>query len=98
MANKQVSTTDHWLLCLIGDTWLTEIHCCPVVPLSNLHLIYRLHRLEEIANHWEGPMSLAIYLSDREAAILTEYLDSSPFFAQRENICIHLVFQEGVSC
>ncbi len=97
VANRQISATDHWLLCPIEDTWLPEIHYRPIVPLTNVYLIYRLHRLEEIANHWDGPMSLAIYLSDREAAILTEYLDSSPFFAQREDICIHLVFQEGVS-
>ncbi|VDM31373.1 unnamed protein product [Hydatigera taeniaeformis] len=57
----------------------------------------RLHRLEEIAANWEGPMSLAVYVTDREAEIVTEYLDSLMLFASRGNIGIHLVFQEGVS-
>ncbi|KAL5962365.1 LARGE xylosyl and glucuronyltransferase 2, partial [Taenia solium] len=56
---------------------------------------FQLHRLEEIAANWEGPMSLAVYITDREAGIITEYLDSSMFFTSRENIGIHLVFQEG---
>lgn len=42
-------------------------------------------------------MSLAVYITDREAGIINEYLDSSMFFTSRENIGIHLVFQEGVS-
>ncbi|KAL5111621.1 LARGE xylosyl and glucuronyltransferase 2 [Taenia crassiceps] len=65
------------------------------VTLVSQFTIDRLHRLEEIAANWEGPMSLAVYITDREAALITEYLDSSIFFTSRENIGIHLVFQEG---
>uniref|UniRef100_A0A158QGM6 Hexosyltransferase n=1 Tax=Rodentolepis nana TaxID=102285 RepID=A0A158QGM6_RODNA len=67
------------------------------VALVSQLTLDRLHRLEEIAAHWEGPMSLTVYITDREAAILAEYLESSPVLASRNNICIHLVFQEGVS-
>ena len=42
-------------------------------------------------------MSLAVYLTDREAVILNEYLQSSMLLASRKNTYIHLVFQEGVS-
>ncbi|VDK38817.1 unnamed protein product [Taenia asiatica] len=65
------------------------------VTLVSQFTMDRLHRLEEIAANWEGPMSLAVYITDREAGIITEYLDSSMFFTSRENIGIHLVFQEG---
>ncbi|KAM3182768.1 hypothetical protein ACTXT7_011660 [Hymenolepis weldensis] len=67
------------------------------VSLVSQLTLDRLHRLEEIAAHWEGPMSLAVYITDREAGILAEYLESSPFLISRNNIYIHLVFQEGVS-
>ncbi|VUZ51064.1 unnamed protein product [Hymenolepis diminuta] len=67
------------------------------VSLVSQLTLDRLHRLEEIAAHWEGPMSLAVYITDREAGILAEYLESSSFLISRNNICIHLVFQEGVS-
>lgn len=60
-------------------------------------VVHRLHRLEEIAQHWEGPMSLAVYVTDREASLLVECIDSSPLLSRRRNILIHLVFQEGVS-
>ncbi|VDL60435.1 unnamed protein product [Hymenolepis diminuta] len=67
------------------------------VSLVSQLTLDRLHRLEEIAAHWEGPMSLAVYITDREAGILAEYLESSSFLISRNNICIHLVFQEGPS-
>ncbi|VDD79295.1 unnamed protein product, partial [Mesocestoides corti] len=65
------------------------------VTLVSQLTLDRLHRLEEISGSWEGPMSLAVYLTDRELTVLTEYLDSSSFLALRSNIYIHLVFQEG---
>nr|CDS27883.1 glycosyltransferase protein LARGE2 [Hymenolepis microstoma] len=65
------------------------------VALVSQFTLDRLHRLEEIAAHWEGPMSLTVYITDREATILAEYLESSPVLSSRNNICIHLVFQEG---
>ncbi|KAM7540657.1 hypothetical protein Aperf_G00000030884 [Anoplocephala perfoliata] len=66
------------------------------VTLVSQLTLDRLHRLEEIAAYWEGPMSLAVYVSDREGAILAEYLESSTILFSRKNICIHLVFQEGI--
>ncbi|EUB64751.1 Glycosyltransferase-like protein LARGE2 [Echinococcus granulosus] len=65
------------------------------VTLVSQFTMDRLHRLEEIAANWDGPMSLAVYITDREVEIIREYLDSSVFFTSRENIDIHLVFQEG---
>lgn len=59
--------------------------------------IYRLHRLEELAIRWLGPMSLALYLTDREATMLIEYITNSRILQHRTNIGYHIVYVDGVS-
>ncbi|XP_018646039.1 glycosyltransferase-related [Schistosoma mansoni] len=56
----------------------------------------RLHRLEELAIRWLGPMSLALYLTDREATLLIEYITNSRILQNRTNIGYHIVYVDGV--
>ncbi|CAH8519042.1 unnamed protein product [Schistosoma bovis] len=55
----------------------------------------RLHRLEELAIRWLGPMSLALYLTDREATLLIEYITNSRILQNRTNIGYHIVYVDG---
>ncbi|VDP20517.1 unnamed protein product [Schistosoma margrebowiei] len=55
----------------------------------------RLHRLEELAIRWLGPMSLALYLTDREATLLIEYITNSRVLQNRTNIGYHIVYVDG---
>ncbi|RTG87199.1 glycosyltransferase-like protein LARGE [Schistosoma bovis] len=55
----------------------------------------RLHRLEELAIRWLGPMSLALYLTDREATMLIEYITNSRILQNRTNIGYHIVYVDG---
>ncbi|CAH2325901.1 LARGE xylosyl- and glucuronyltransferase 2 [Pelobates cultripes] len=55
----------------------------------------RLQMLELICRHWEGPMSLALYLSDAEAQQFLRYAQSSEVLQSRTNIGYHVVYKEG---
>lgn len=52
--------------------------------------------VETICSHWEGPVSLAIYLSDAEIQQFIRYIESSEVLSKRKNIGYHVVFREGV--
>lgn len=57
----------------------------------------RLQFLEELTSHWEGPMSLAFYISDAESQeLLTFVEDWSELLKKRKNIAYHLVYKQGV--
>ncbi|CAL8074741.1 unnamed protein product [Calicophoron daubneyi] len=56
----------------------------------------RLDRLENIARSWEGPISLALYLTDREASLLVEYVEGSQTLCKRRNIGYHVVYIDGL--
>ncbi|GAA55819.1 glycosyltransferase-like protein LARGE [Clonorchis sinensis] len=56
----------------------------------------RIHRVEEIAKRWEGPMSLALYVTDRDAAVLVDFVSRSQLLVNRTNIGYHLVYVDGV--
>ena len=43
-----------------------------------------------------GPISLALYLSDREADKLVSFVRNSPILRKRQNIGYHVVFKQGV--
>ncbi|MEE6499260.1 hypothetical protein FKM82_003375 [Ascaphus truei] len=51
--------------------------------------------LELICRHWEGPMSLALYLSDAEAQQFLRYAQASEVLQSRTNIGYHVVYKEG---
>nr|CAH8839800.1 unnamed protein product [Trichobilharzia regenti] len=55
----------------------------------------RIHRLEELAVNWLGPISLALYLTDREAALLVEFITNSRILQNRTNIGYHVVYVDG---
>lgn len=54
----------------------------------------RLQFLERLVNYWEGPLSVAIYLSDCEVTKLESFIrDWSDTLSARKNIGYHLVFK-----
>ncbi|XP_029438002.1 LARGE xylosyl- and glucuronyltransferase 2 isoform X2 [Rhinatrema bivittatum] len=55
----------------------------------------RLQMLEVICKHWEGPMSLALYMSDSEAQQFLRYAQASELLKSRTNIGYHIVYREG---
>lgn len=58
-------------------------------------LFSRLQMLELICRHWEGPVSLALYLSDAEAQQFLRYAQASEVLQSRTNIGYHVVYKEG---
>ena len=57
----------------------------------------RLHMVESLCNQWEGPVSLALYLSDTEADQFVKFAQSSAILQNRKNVGYHIVYREGVS-
>jgi len=55
----------------------------------------RLHMLEQIVNHWKGPISFALYLTDPESQTFVEFYDSSDLLKSRCDVGYHIVFKEG---
>ncbi|XP_065743054.1 xylosyl- and glucuronyltransferase LARGE1 isoform X3 [Phocoena phocoena] len=55
----------------------------------------RLQMLEAICKHWEGPISLALYLSDAEAQQFLRYAQGSEVLMGRHNVAYHIVYKEG---
>uniref|UniRef100_A0A8C7KLQ0 LARGE xylosyl- and glucuronyltransferase 1 n=1 Tax=Oncorhynchus kisutch TaxID=8019 RepID=A0A8C7KLQ0_ONCKI len=55
----------------------------------------RLQMLEAICKHWEGPISLALYLSDAEAQQFLRYTQGSEVLMSRGNVGYHIVYKEG---
>lgn len=55
----------------------------------------RLQMIEEIAKHWKGPISLALYMSDSEAGKFLGYILDSELLKTRKNIGYHILYKEG---
>uniref|UniRef100_A0AAQ5XBK2 LARGE xylosyl- and glucuronyltransferase 2 n=1 Tax=Amphiprion ocellaris TaxID=80972 RepID=A0AAQ5XBK2_AMPOC len=55
----------------------------------------RLQMLEAICKHWEGPISLALYMSDAEAQQFLRYAQASEVLKNRKNVGYHIVYKEG---
>ncbi|KAK3932404.1 LARGE xylosyl- and glucuronyltransferase 2 [Frankliniella fusca] len=55
----------------------------------------RLQMVELLCQHWEGPISLTLYLSDAEAQQFLLYALSSQLLSSRKNIGFHIVYKEG---
>lgn len=51
--------------------------------------------LEAICKHWEGPISLALYMSDAEAQQFLRYAQASEVLKNRKNVGYHIVYKEG---
>ncbi|KAG9339961.1 hypothetical protein JZ751_022276, partial [Albula glossodonta] len=56
---------------------------------------FLLQMLEAICKHWEGPISLALYLSDAEAQQFLRYAQGSEVLMGRGNVGYHIVYKEG---
>ena len=56
----------------------------------------RLQMLEMICRHWEGPISIALYMSDAEAQQFLRYAIGSEILMSRKNIGYHIVYRDGV--
>ncbi|XP_074602877.1 xylosyl- and glucuronyltransferase LARGE2s-like [Brevipalpus obovatus] len=57
----------------------------------------RLQMVESLCKHWEGPVSLALYMSDSEVQQFFTYITNSPVLRDRRNIGFHIVYKEGDS-
>ncbi|UXI15086.1 heat shock protein [Sarcoptes scabiei] len=55
----------------------------------------RLQMIESLCEHWEGPISLAMYLSDSEVQQFLGYHRNSKILSERKNIGYHIVYREG---
>ena len=53
----------------------------------------RLHMLEALCDHWDGPISLSLYLTDPEASHFLQIAISSPIISSRTNIGFHVVYK-----
>lgn len=70
----------------------TDYDVTLVVHLS----LDRLRVFDQLASHWPGPISAAIYLSELETnLLLTSIQDSSNLYPARKNIGYHLVFRDN---
>ena len=58
---------------------------------------FLLQMLETICKHWEGPISLALYMSDAEAQQFLRYAVESEILMSRKNVGYHIVYKDGVS-
>lgn len=55
----------------------------------------RLQMVEQLLKHWDGPVSLTLYMSDAEAQQFLSYTQSSEIIASRKNVAYHVVYKEG---
>ncbi|XP_043233397.1 LARGE xylosyl- and glucuronyltransferase 1-like isoform X2 [Amphibalanus amphitrite] len=56
----------------------------------------RLQMVEALCRHWEGPVSLVVYMSDAEAQVFLQYVQQSPVLRQRDNVAYHVVYKDGM--
>lgn len=67
-----------------------EIGITVAVHLS----VDRFQVLDELASHWRGQISAAIYLSEQDTSLLVASIESSKSLSYRRNIGYHLVFRD----
>jgi glycosyltransferase-like protein LARGE len=65
-----------------------------VTLISHLS-IDRLHLLELLSKHWTGPMSLSVYCTDMDTALLVQHFKESTVLSLRQNIALHVVYKKG---
>ena len=67
-----------------------------VTMLLHATLDRLVQMLEPMCQHWEGPMSIAVFLNDSEVSDLLTFISRSHVISSRQNIGYHLVYKEGV--
>ncbi|KAK9875654.1 hypothetical protein WA026_009451 [Henosepilachna vigintioctopunctata] len=55
----------------------------------------RIQMIEELAKYWEGPISLALYITDPELERVNDFIEASEVLQDRTNIAYHAVFRDG---
>lgn len=55
----------------------------------------RLQMIESLCKHWDGPISLALYMSDSEVQQFYGYVMDSDTLRERRNIGYHIVYRDG---
>jgi len=55
----------------------------------------RLLMVEQIVDHWKGPISFALYLTDPESQTFLEYYENSALLKSRCDVGYHVVYKEG---
>ena len=65
------------------------------VTLTSQLSMDRLHMIELLSTHWDGPMSIALHASDQDAHLLLQFINSSPTLKSRKDIGIHIVYKTG---
>ena len=62
------------------------------------HLDYnRLYLMESSCQNWEGPISIAIQVTDSQVQEVIDFISSSVILRKRRNISYHLMFRIGPS-
>ena len=56
----------------------------------------RLDGLERLLVAWEGPASVALYLSDEEAHRFANFVNATKSLRTRKNVSFHVVFKRQV--
>jgi len=55
----------------------------------------RILMVEQIVDHWKGPISFALYLTDPESQNFLEYYENSALLKSRCDVGYHVVYKEG---
>lgn len=55
----------------------------------------RSQMVEALCEQWEGPISLAMYMSDSEVQQFLGYAQTSKILSERKNIGYHIVYKDG---
>lgn len=55
----------------------------------------RLQLIESLCKHWQGPISLSLYMSDSEVQQFYSYVMESETLRERRNIGYHIVYKDG---
>jgi len=72
-----------------------ELEQSPFDVTYVVHLsLDRLQVLDELASHWLGPISAAIYISELETDFLMTFMQNSNALSRRKNIGYHLVYRD----
>ena len=58
--------------------------------------INRLDGLERLLVGWDGPASVALYLSDEEAFRFADYVNMTKSLRSKKNVSFHVVFKRQV--
>lgn len=57
--------------------------------------VNRLHMLESLCEHWDGPLSIAIYASDAEMGAVMAHIAASPVLKKFRKLGLHVVSKGG---